>query len=267
MVDNRHIAPDGFTAGIVLNVPQRMLFVFEDSAPIRAFPVAVGRADWRTPLGSFDVAVKELDPVWDVPISIQREMARSGRRVITKVNPGPDNPLGRHWLGLSLPAVGIHGTNQPTSIYRFTTHGCVRLHPDDAADLFDLVDVGTTVDIIYAPVLLAIEGGETFLEVHPDVYGRTGSLTEKVIELLREVGVEWLAEDSSVSRIISERAGRAVQVVPTAADDLVRARRSTRRPPLGDASGEAPGDSGLGGQPSARDVQCRVPATPADPRR
>lgn len=183
------------------------------------------------------------------------------------MNPGPDNPLGRHWLGLSLPGVGIHGTNQPTSIYRFTTHGCIRLHPDDAADLFDLVDVGTTVDIIYAPVLLAIEGGDAVLEVHPDVYGRTGPLTEKAVELLREAGVEWLAGDPSVSRIISERAGRAVRVVPSAGDDLVRARRSTTPPPPGDASDEAPGDSGLGGQPSTRDVQCRVPATPADPRR
>ena len=64
LVDNRHVAPDGFTDGIVLNVPQRMLFVFKEGIPIRAFPVAVGRPNWRTPIGADAVAFKELDPVW-----------------------------------------------------------------------------------------------------------------------------------------------------------------------------------------------------------
>lgn len=215
LVDNRHVAPDGFKDGIVLNVPQRMLFVFKRATPIRAFPVAVGRADWRTPLGAYAIAAKELDPVWDVPVSIQREMAASGRRVLTKVQPGPTNPLGRHWIGLTVPGVGIHGTNRPTSIYRFTTHGCVRLHPDDVADLFELVEVGTPVHIIYAPVLLGVEEERVFLEVHQDVYLRTGALGQQVVALLRRAGLDRLEGDPAIARIVSDRAGRAVQVVPT----------------------------------------------------
>ena len=50
--------------------------------------------------------------------------------------PGPDNPLGKHWLGLSIHGYGIHGTIAPSSIYQFRTHGCIRLHPDDIAELF-----------------------------------------------------------------------------------------------------------------------------------
>ena len=213
LLDNRHIAPEGFSDGVVLNVPQRMLFVFKGATPIRAFPVAVGRADWRTPIGAYAVAVKEQDPVWDVPVSIQREMALGGRSVLTKVQPGPTNPLGRHWIGLTLPGVGIHGTNQPTSIYRFTTHGCIRLHPDDVADLFQLVEVGTPVHIIYVPVLLGVEGGDVFLEVHQDVYRRTGAMAAQVIEPLRAAGLEQLERSPAIARIISERAGRAVQVL------------------------------------------------------
>lgn len=212
IVDNRHIAPQGYTDGIVLNVPQRMLFVFEHGDPIRAFPVAVGRSDWRTPLGVFTVAVKELDPVWDVPVSIQREMARSGRPVLTRVAPGRDNPLGGHWLGLSVPGVGIHGTNQPASIYRFTTHGCIRMHPDDVAELFDLVDVGTPVHVIYQPVLIVSETAGTFVEVHPDVYRRASPCAEAVADLLREARLEHLIGDPAIARVISERAGRAVRM-------------------------------------------------------
>lgn len=215
LVDNRHVAPDGFTDGIVLNVPQRMLFVFKRGAPIRAFPVAVGRADWRTPIGAYSVVAKELDPVWDVPVSIQHEMARSGRRVLTRMPPGPENPLGRHWIGLTLPGVGIHGTNQPTSIYRFTTHGCIRLHPDDVADLFEFADVGTPVHVIYEPVLLGVEEGKVFLEVHQDVYRRSARPAEQVVELLRGAGLERLKGNPAIARIVAERAGRAVQVVPS----------------------------------------------------
>ncbi len=79
--------------------------------------MAVGRADWQTPLGDFTIVIKEEDPTWDVPLSIQQEMRRAGKRVVKSVPPGPANPLGRFWLGLSLDSVGIHGTIAPLSIY------------------------------------------------------------------------------------------------------------------------------------------------------
>jgi L,D-transpeptidase ErfK/SrfK len=214
-VDSRHIAPSAIAAGVVLNVAQRMLFVFAGGEPVRAFPVAVGRSDWPTPVGRFEVLVKEIDPVWDVPISIQREMAREGRPVYTTVPPGRDNPLGNRWLALSAPGVGIHGTNQPASIYRFTTHGCIRLHPDDIQALFDLVDVGTVVDITYQPVMLARDDdGTLFLEVHPDPYRRSGRPEVHVRDLLTKAGLARLADSPEVRQAISERAGRAVVISP-----------------------------------------------------
>jgi len=214
VVDNRHIAPAPRTAGVVLNVAQRMLFVFDEGEAIRGFPVAVGRPDWRTPLGAFEVALKEIDPVWDVPVSIQAEMARKGQPVLVKVPPGAENPLGNRWLGLSIPGVGIHGTNQPSSIYRFTTHGCVRVHPDDMLELFDLVSVGMPVEIVYEPVLITTNGrGEVLLEVHRDAYRRAGSLEAVVNALLRERGLEKLIASAPVRRAIVERVGRAVPVL------------------------------------------------------
>jgi L,D-transpeptidase ErfK/SrfK len=190
-VDNRHIVPAVLENGILINVPQRLLFYFENGRLESWYPVALGQpGSWQTPTGSYEVVSKEMDPVWDVPVSIQEEMRRKGEKVQTTVEAGPDNPLGRYWLGLSLTCCGIHSTNSPGSIYGFPTHGCIRLAPDDAVDLFSRASVGTPVEIVYETVLLArVDGGTSFVEVHPDVYGREGGPYEKVRSLaeIREI--------------------------------------------------------------------------------
>jgi L,D-transpeptidase ErfK/SrfK len=171
-VDSRHIVPERIPPEtLTINVPQRMLF-FEHAGAVSALPVAVGKRGWPTPIASFRVVAREVDPTWDVPPSIQEEARRAGRTLPGKVAPGPNNPLGRYWLALSLANIGIHGTNAPSSIYGAVTHGCIRLHPDDIAALFPQVGLETPGRIIYEPVLLAIAGGEVLLEVHPDVYRR-----------------------------------------------------------------------------------------------
>jgi L,D-transpeptidase ErfK/SrfK len=209
LVDNRHIAPAAFD-GIVVNVPQRMLHLGTGGRHVLSVPVAVGRPDWPTPLGDFAVRAKEVDPTWDVPASIQQEMAHEGKPVVTTVPPGPRNPLGQRWIGLTAPNLGIHGTNQPTSIYRFTTHGCIRLHPDDVARIFERVDVGTPVRVIYAPVLVAELGsGEVWLEVHRDPYRKTGDRLRAARELLEASGLEDLASDPLVTSIVRGQRGRA----------------------------------------------------------
>jgi L,D-transpeptidase ErfK/SrfK len=154
-IDNRHIVPRAADNGIVINIPQRMLYFFTQGQARRAFPVALGKEDWPTPSGEFKIAVKEENPVWDVPKSIQEEMRREGKEVKTCVPPGPDNPLGKHWLGLSITGYGIHGTIAPASIYQFQTHGCIRLHPDDVAELFPAVERGTGITAVPPPLARA----------------------------------------------------------------------------------------------------------------
>ena len=193
-------------------MPQRLLFVFEGAQLATWYPVGLGRPDWRTPLGSFYILTKERDPTWDVPASIQREMKEKGQRVRTKVAPGPENPLGRHWLGLSSSGCGIHGTNAPASVYRFGTHGCIRLHPEDVADLFARVGIGTPVQIVYEPVLLGRDDrGVVFLEVHPDVYGLRGDPSAAAADLARAAGVEGISVPAWEAAI-RDREGLAVPV-------------------------------------------------------
>lgn len=213
-VDNRHVVPADLDDGIIVNVPQRMLFLLSGGKAIGAYPVAVGRPGWRTPRGDFTVIEKRKNPVWRVPPSIQAEMAREGKRVRTRVPPGPDNPLGKYWIGLSLDSIGIHATNAPWSIYQCRTHGCIRLHPDDAAALFSAVELGTPGKIVYEPVLMAhLANGDTFLEANRDIYRLESEDPLADLKGLAESGdfgnmVDWLR----VSEVLRDREGLARQV-------------------------------------------------------
>lgn len=211
-IDNRHLVPPSNGAEIVINIPQRMLFHFDEGRGSCSFPIAAGKPDWRTPLGEFEIMSMEEDPTWDVPASIQEEMRKSGKPVLTQVPPSPENPLGEYWLGLSLPGIGIHGTNTPSSIYTLVTHGCIRLHPQHVERLFFKVDVGTRGRIIYEPLLMAHLGHSVFLEVHPDAYKKGSDYFRKVIEIAREDGVLHMLDLALVQQVIKKQDGIARDV-------------------------------------------------------
>jgi L,D-transpeptidase ErfK/SrfK len=220
-VTNRHLIPGRQPEGIRINIPQRMLFEY-DGESVRAYPVGLGRPDWQTPTGRFAIAGKERHPVWDVPISIQEEMRREGKPVRERVPPGPNNPLGDYWMSLTGSACGIHGTNAPSSVYRFRTHGCIRLHPDDVADLFPRVPVGLPVEIVYQPVLLAAGAeGAVWLEVHADVYRRGIDPFREARDLAARAGVSDRIDWTRAGREITASAGVARRVeVPTTSPRL-----------------------------------------------
>ena len=211
-IDNRHIVPAIINDGIVINIPQRMLFHFKGARLRRAIPVGLGRQDWPTPTGSFKIVVKEENPTWDVPKSIQEEMQREGKTVKTCVLPGPDNPLGKHWLGLSIGGYGIHGTIAPASIYQFQTHGCIRAHPDDVAELFEEVSRGTPVIIVYRRLMLADIDGKIYLEVHRDIYKKEPDAQAQFDHLLRALNLESKVDRVLAADIIRERGGIAREI-------------------------------------------------------
>lgn len=215
-IDNRHIVPSmAAPAEIVVNVPQRMLFARVGERVV-AFPVAVGRRSWPTPIGPFHISTRETNPTWDVPESIRAEAQRAGRSLPLRVPPGPANPLGDYWLGLSLGSVGIHGTNAPSSIYQAITHGCIRLHPEDIAALFAETEVGMAGEVVYQPLLLADVEGRVFLEAHRDVYVRgPREALGFAWALARDLGladrIDWdraavvIAQREGVARVVSRR--------------------------------------------------------------
>lgn len=209
VIDDRHIVPAPQALDeIVVNIPQRMLFHFADGALVGAYPVAVGHPASPTFVGAFRVSTLETDPVWDVPLSIQAEQRAAGKEVLTHVPPGPTNPLGRHWIGLTQPGYGIHGTNAPWSIYGFRTHGCIRLHPDDIAALFRSTRLGMAGRVIYEPVLLAETATQRILlEIHPDPYRRQPDVMAAVYSLSRQLAWTFRIDWDKVRLAVRDRDG------------------------------------------------------------
>jgi L,D-transpeptidase ErfK/SrfK len=209
-IDAVHIVPAAGVA-VVVNVPQRMLFV-TTADTVHAFPIAVGRRGWETPRGAFTIAVKEEDPTWDVPVSIQAEMRRAGKTPVERVPPSPANPLGAYWIGLSLPGIGIHGTNAPRSVYRFATHGCIRVHPERVGEVFALVETGMTGVIVYEPLLVAVVDGGVFVEAHSDTYGRAPVTIDRLRAITADAGAAAIVDWARAGEALRLREGVAVDV-------------------------------------------------------
>ncbi len=126
-----------------------------------------------------------------------------GKVVKAVVRPGPKNPLGDYFIALSLGNLGVHSTNAPLTIYGFRTHGCIRLHPDDARELFDQVEPGQAGEIIYEPALLArLDDGRVFLEVHADVYGLAFRDREFIRSLADSNGLRDQIDWGAVSDVV-----------------------------------------------------------------
>ena len=134
-VNTSHIVPAELGQGLVINLPELMLYYFQGGAYQRRYALAVGRRSWPTPTGDYQIRNKERNPTWTVPPSIQEEMADAGLEVLEKVPPGPKNPLGAYWMGTSAPGVGIHATNRPWSVGSSVSHGCIRMLPEEITQL------------------------------------------------------------------------------------------------------------------------------------
>jgi L,D-transpeptidase ErfK/SrfK len=105
-VETRRIVPAVRERGVVINLPESMLYYFEQGRLVFQAGVGLGKPGrWRTPTGAFTIISKERHPTWEVPVSIQQEMEAEGRVVLKQVPPGPENPLGEFWLGLSIPGL------------------------------------------------------------------------------------------------------------------------------------------------------------------
>jgi len=214
-VDNRHIVPIEGADLIEVNLPQRMLFHFEGGRLLGAYPVAIGQPSrqWRTPTGAFSVVQMREDPTWRVPASIQREEEEAGKDVDDEIEPGPDNPLGKFWIGLSFPIIGIHGTNHPWSVYSYRTHGCVRLHPDDIEALFDDVDLNDRGVIAYYPLMLArLDDGRIFVESEKDIYGKGTGGIDALKGLARAEGIDNLIDWIRAGEVVNDQDGIARDV-------------------------------------------------------
>lgn len=207
LVPTRYVLPKAPRQGIVLNLSEKRLYYFpaDVKGVVHTYPISIGREGWGTPVGSFHISTKIKDPTWTPPASIRKEHAEAGDPLPTVVPAGPDNPLGQFALRLSVPGYLIHGTNKPWGVGMQVSHGCIRMYPEDIANLFPEVEVNTSVTIVRQPYKLGWLGDELYLEVHatddkaPDV----STLVPGSIANAEGVVVDWEA----VRRARDEKAG------------------------------------------------------------
>jgi len=218
-INTRKIVPKIINDGIIVNIPDRMLYFFKNSNIETAFPVGLGMPSWRgmtrwrTPEDKFKVINKRKNPTWRVPESIQWKMMMEGKPVKTIVPSGPDNPLGRYAIDTSIPRVVIHETIWPTSVYQFRSHGCIRIMSENMEKFFKNVEINSSGEIIYKPVKIAVSNeGRVFLEVHKDIYGKVKDLNVEVRGLIEKAGIADKVNWHKVDIILKERSGIAEDI-------------------------------------------------------
>jgi len=125
--------PDTFKDGIFIDLSNHSITLVRSGNIIKQYPCATGTEN-PTPTGEYTITVKLVNPTW----------YWQGKAI----PPGPDNGLGTRFLGISKKGYGIHGTNEPESIGRNASHGCIRMNNADVEELHELVNVGDKVLIV-----------------------------------------------------------------------------------------------------------------------
>ena len=106
---------------IIVNLSAKQLVLYQGGSAVKYYPVGIGKMVTPTPAGTYSIINKA---------------------------PNPGGPFGAMWMGLSKPHYGIHGTNDPSSIGRVVSHGCIRMYNKDVLELSRIVPLGTPVRIL-----------------------------------------------------------------------------------------------------------------------
>lgn len=217
----RHLLPDAGRNGIVINLPEMRLYAYMngDDAPT-TFPIGIGREGLKTPEGTTKVVRKKDGPTWTPTPRMRKE----DPELKSYYPPGPDNPLGTHALYLGWPTYAIHGTNKPFGIGRRISSGCIRMYPENIVKLFDMIPVGTKVQVVDQPIKLAWIDDRLYLEAHPEMeqaiqmeeYGVVTSPKLSEVDLKRIIAAAGDYEDKlrwpAIRMAIKERHGYPVEV-------------------------------------------------------
>jgi L,D-transpeptidase ErfK/SrfK len=205
LVPGRFILPDAPREGVVVNLPEHRLYYYPPAQPgqprvVRTYPISTGKMDWKTPLGVTRVVAKQEKPNWYPPASVRLEHEKKGDPLPPFIPPGPDNPLGEHVLRLGLPggAYLIHGTNRPAGVGMQVTHGCIRLFPEDIAELYTMVPVNTKVNLVDQTTKVGWSRGTLFVERQAPLEGTDNPAHLDPAELDRVVKAATAGLESTV---------------------------------------------------------------------
>lgn len=185
---------------ISINLAARSLALFEGTEKIRLYPIGPGTPYTPTPVGYYKIRSKDVNPSWTSPTTGQT------------IPSGPDCPLGYRWMEIQ-GNYGIHGTNKPDSIGHYVSNGCIRMQEKDVEALFDLVKIGTPVEITYNRVVVEKLADNTVVYyIYPDGYGWQKLSVEDVNKWLAGYGVANFVSNEDIEKKISDSDGEPTYV-------------------------------------------------------
>ncbi|EOC99855.1 L,D-transpeptidase [Caldisalinibacter kiritimatiensis] len=176
------------TKEIIVNIPERTLYLLESGEILKSYPVAVGKKRTPTPVGRYRVLNKIVDPYYvkgDIP----------GGSIY--------NPLGSRWLGFKI-HYGIHGNSDPSSIGKYISGGCIRMHERDVQELYEKVPISTPVTVTYnlMKVEKDVDNINPVLVVYNDYYSKEEGLDTKVINKLKELNIYEKISTERVNKLL-----------------------------------------------------------------
>ncbi len=213
VIPEARLLPSGKREGIVVNLGDLRLYHFEKGGRVRSYPIGIAKDGYATPMGVTTVQSKRENPTWTPGESARRD----DPTLAAQVKPGPENPLGAHALYLGWPSYLIHGTNDPRGVGRHSSRGCIRLYPDDIAELYARVATGTVVRVVNEPVKLGWISGALYLEVNPEA--------EQSLELDETGVLPEVAAPKTLREQVLRAAGKRSSQVDWATVEAIGQRR------------------------------------------
>jgi L,D-transpeptidase ErfK/SrfK len=237
VVPTQFVLPAAERKGIVVNLAAMRIYYFPAAKPgekqvVYTHPIGIGKVGWSTPEGKTTVVAKEKNPVWRPTPSILEEHRKNGDPLPAVVPAGPDNPLGHRKLTLGWATYLIHGTNKPYGVGMRTSHGCIRMYPEDVEVLYEMVGRGTQVTVVNQPYVFGWHDGQLYLQTfdvleddkrdwsksRPQILAKT--LNKRIEKLLaeRQEKINW----DRVAVIAADPRGLALSVSDaTQTDDVI----------------------------------------------
>lgn len=228
VLPTQHLLPDAPRKSVVINLPEMRVYIYmnKDEAPV-TFPIGIGREGLATPIGKTTVVRKTKDPIWRPTDRMRKEKPE----LPAVVYPGPDNPMGTHALYLGWSTYAIHGTNKPYGIGRPVSSGCIRMYPEHITQFFDMVPVGTTINVVNQPIKVEWIDNEMYLEAHPDIeqglmMEQTGKFEHQKLSdndmrlIIRKAGpYKELLDWAKIRTAVRERKGYPIKIATVLAKD------------------------------------------------
>ncbi|GAB2646309.1 L,D-transpeptidase family protein [Psychrobacter pocilloporae] len=126
---------------VVANKADKTLYAYDGNQLVATYPTTVGSNDTPSPHGTYKIVNKVKMPWYKATVG------EGAQKKVHMLPPGPNNPVGVVWMGLSKPSYGLHGSPKPEGISRQASHGCIRLTNWDVLEVYANIENGATVEL------------------------------------------------------------------------------------------------------------------------